>query len=80
MNREFYNRDCVTVARELVGKVLIHDTEQGQLRLRISETEAYWARQTPLAMPIRAGRNARRCCTLRRGPSIFICATGCTGC
>ena len=34
---EFYNRDCLTVARELVGKVLIF----GDKRLRISETEAY---------------------------------------
>ena len=35
---EFYARPCLEVARDLVGKVLIH---QGQ-QLRISETEAYW--------------------------------------
>lgn len=34
---EFYHRPCLTVARELVGKVLVHN---GQ-RLRISQTEAY---------------------------------------
>ena len=34
---EFYHRPCLEVARELVGKVLVHN---GQ-RLRISETEAY---------------------------------------
>ncbi len=34
---EFYHRPCLEVARDLVGKVLVH---QGQ-RLRISETEAY---------------------------------------
>ena len=41
MNRlpyEFYHRPCDTVARELVGKVIVH----GQTRLRISETEVYW--------------------------------------
>ena len=35
---EFYCRPCDTVARELVGKVIVH---RG-LRLRISETEVYW--------------------------------------
>ncbi len=34
---EFYHRPCLEVARDLVGKVLVH---RGQ-RLRISETEAY---------------------------------------
>lgn len=38
---EFYHRPCLDVARELVGKVLVHRTEDGELRLRISETEAY---------------------------------------
>ena len=34
---DFYHRDCPEVARDLVGKVLVH----GDLRLRITETEAY---------------------------------------
>ena len=34
---EFYHRRCLDVARDLVGKVLVH----GDLRLRITETEAY---------------------------------------
>ena len=34
---EFYHRPCLEVARDLVGKVLVHDG----LRLRITETEAY---------------------------------------
>ncbi len=40
MNRlpyEFYHRPCVEVARDLVGKVLVHKDQ----RLRISQTEAY---------------------------------------
>ena len=35
---EFYARPCLEVARDLVGKVLVH----GNQHLRISETEAYW--------------------------------------
>lgn len=38
---DFYHRECLEVARELVGKVLVHRTATGLLRLRISETEAY---------------------------------------
>ena len=37
LSYEFYHRPCLEVARDLVGKVLVHN---GQ-RLRISETEAY---------------------------------------
>ena len=38
---EFFHRPCLEVAQDLVGKVLVHKTENGELRLRISETESY---------------------------------------
>lgn len=41
LDYDFFHRDCLDVARDLVGKVLVHDTKDGQLRLRILETEAY---------------------------------------
>ena len=41
LDYSFFHRPCLTVARDLVGKILVHETESGQLRLRISETEAY---------------------------------------
>lgn len=37
LDREFYNRPTLDVARDLVGKILVHKG----LSLRISETEAY---------------------------------------
>lgn len=38
---EFFHRPCLEVARDLVGKVLVHRLDDQELRLRISETEAY---------------------------------------
>ena len=41
LDAAFYQRACLEVAKDLVGKVLVHNTTDGQLRLRIAETEAY---------------------------------------
>ena len=42
LDYEFFHRPCLTVAQDLVGKVLVHRLPGGNiLRLRISETEAY---------------------------------------
>ena len=38
---EFFHRPCLEVARELVGKILVRAAPEGELRLRITETEAY---------------------------------------
>lgn len=41
LNREFYSRDTITVAKELLGKILVHRTEGHILKGKIVETEAY---------------------------------------
>lgn len=39
--REDYEGDPVTVARKLIGALLVHETAEGTVKLRITETEAY---------------------------------------
>jgi len=41
LEREFYRRDTLTVAKELIGKYLVREYEGTLLAGRITETEAY---------------------------------------
>ena len=41
LNEDFFHRDCLDVAPDLVGKILVRKTPDGELRVRITETEAY---------------------------------------
>jgi len=44
LGREFFNRDTVTVARSLLGKLFVRVTGEGTIICRIAETEAYVGR------------------------------------
>ena len=41
LGREFFSNDTLSVARELVGKVLVRRTAEGTARAMVVETEAY---------------------------------------
>src|SRR4051794_5131904 len=56
--RNFYARDAETVAKELLGKILVHVIGGKKLRARIVETEAYVGPHD-LACHAAKGRTAR---------------------
>src|SRR3954465_4777374 len=58
--RDFYERPTLAVARELIGKVLIHDTRAGIAAGTIVEAEAYIGESDPAchAAPGPTARNA----------------------
>jgi len=55
--REFYCKDTKEVARAILGKILVHRTEEGTLKGRIVEVEAYLGLGDPGAIGFRRVKN-----------------------
>ena len=51
---DFYHRPCIEVAKDLVGKIIVHK----DVRLRITETEIYWG-ESDTACHASRGRTGR---------------------
>jgi DNA-3-methyladenine glycosylase len=47
LTKRFYERDPVSVARELIGCVLVHAHPEGHVSVRLVETEAYRGEHDP---------------------------------
>jgi DNA-3-methyladenine glycosylase len=67
--REFYNRHAVAVARELLGKLILRETEEGLSGGRIVEVEAYLGGDDPASHSYR-GKNNRN--AVMFGPPGFL--------
>jgi DNA-3-methyladenine glycosylase len=67
LSREFYNRDSLIVAKELLGKVLVHEIEGQKISAKIVETEAYMG-ITDKAAHSYGGRRTQRVEVMYGGP------------
>lgn len=47
LSRKFYSRNTEVVAKELLGKILVHKTKHGVVKGKIVETEAYFGSGDP---------------------------------
>ena len=59
MIREFYIRDTAQVAKELLGKILVHETSDGVTKGMIVEAEAYYGELDPASHSYRGRRTER---------------------
>jgi DNA-3-methyladenine glycosylase len=69
--REFFTRDVLTVAPELLGKILVCKSEGEFLRYRITETEAYRGAED-LACHACKGRTARTEAMFHTGGVLYV--------
>ena len=65
LTREFYARPVLLVARECIGKVLVHRTAEGVAAGRIVEVEAY---RGPLDLAAHSARGLTRRTAAMYGP------------
>ncbi len=59
IERDFYNRDTLTVAEEVLGKTLVHVTDEGVTKGKIVEVEAYMGPKDRAAHSYRNLRSKR---------------------
>ena len=71
LDYSFFNRPCLEVARELVGKILVRKTENGEIRLRITETESYIG-EADTACHAHKGRTKRTEVMYHKAGTIYI--------
>ena len=71
LETSFFHRPCLEVARDLVGKVLVHRVNGQELRLRISETESYCG-EADTACHAHKGRTKRTEVLYFRAGTIYV--------
>ena len=72
LDHQFFNRPCLEVAKDLVGKVLVRKTEDGEIiRLRIIETEAYCG-EADTACHAHKGRTKRTEVMYMKAGTIYV--------
>ena len=72
LDRDFYRRDALTLARALVGKTLVKRTEHGTLAAVVTETEAYPGVGDPASHAYGGRRTARTETMYREGGYAYV--------
>lgn len=67
----FFNRECLEAAEDLVGKVLVRKTDEGEIKLRITETEAYLG-ESDTACHAHKGRTKRTEVMYGKAGTIYV--------
>ncbi|MBR0484166.1 MAG: DNA-3-methyladenine glycosylase [Oscillospiraceae bacterium] len=72
LDADFFHRDCLVVAPDLIGKILVHKLPDGtELRERITETEAYRGEEDKACHASR-GRTGRSEMLYRESGIIYV--------
>jgi DNA-3-methyladenine glycosylase len=71
LSRNFFTRDVLIVAPELIGKIIKIKTDKGQETFRITETEAYRGEED-LACHAKKGKTARTAPMYETGGILYI--------
>jgi len=67
LQRTFYQRDTILVSKDLLGKILVHESSEGSTAGRIVETEAYRGPKTELHTVLAAAAQPEtKSCTERK--------------
>ena len=72
LKRDFYERDTLTVAKELLGKYLVHNSTEGTTIGKIVETEAYIGPSDPGSHAHKGLRSIRTDVQFGRGGYTYI--------
>lgn len=71
LGASFYQRPCLAVAEDLIGKVIVFRTSQGEKRLRITQTEAYCG-EDDTACHAHKGKTGRTWVMYERGGMVYL--------
>lgn len=71
LSYSFFNRSCLEVSKDLVGKVLVRKTDSGEIRLRITETESYMG-ESDTACHAHKGRTKRTEVMYMKAGTIYV--------